>query len=167
MARTCTVCRHPDRPAIDMALINRRPFRDIARHFGVSKDATVRHFDDHLPATLAKAKEAEDVAHAIDVVGQLRAINAATLAVLANARKVGDGDLALKAVDRVQRQIELQAKLLGELDERPQVVLANAPEWLQVRTVLLDALRPHPEERQAVAARLVALEAHGEMRGES
>ncbi len=156
--RPCSVCQHPDRPAIDQALVNHRPFRAIARQFGLSKDAVLRHHDDDLPATLAKAKEVEDVAHAIDVVGQLRAINAATLSVLADARKVGDGDLALKAVDRVQRQIELQAKLLGELDERPVVNLTISAEWLQVRAALLDALRPHPEARSAVAARLLALE---------
>ena len=87
MARTCTVCRHPDRPAIDQALINHRPYRDIARHFSVSKDAAVRHHDACLPAVLVKAREAEDVAHAIDVVQQLKAINAACLGVLNDARK--------------------------------------------------------------------------------
>ncbi len=156
--RPCSVCQHPDRPAVDQALVNHRPFRAIARQFGLSKDAVLRHHDDDLPATLAKAQEAEDVAHAIDVLGQLRAINAATLQVLADARTVGDGDLALKAVDRVQRQIELQAKLLGELDERPTVNVLIAPEWLVVRAELLDALRAYPDARTAVAARLAALE---------
>lgn len=155
--RPCSVCQHPDRPAIDMMLVNHKPFRAISRQFGLSKDAVLRHHDDHLPAVLAKAREAEDVAHAIDVVGQLKAINAAALAVLADARKRGDGELALKAIDRVQRQVELQAKLVGELDERPQITLVTAPEWLQVRTVLLDALRNYPDARSAVAARLLAL----------
>ena len=167
MPRVCTVCTHPDRPAIDQALVNRRPFRHIAAQFRLSASALVRHHDEHLPAALAKAQEAEDVAHAIDVLGQLRAINAATLAVLADARKRGDGDLALKAVDRVQRQIELQAKLLGELDERPTVNVLVAPEWLLVRSTLLDVLGAYPEARQAVAARLVALEEQGGMRGAS
>jgi len=158
MPRACTVCIHRDRPAIDVALVNHRPFRDIACRFGVGRMAAVRHHDDHLPATLAKAKEAEDVAHAIDVAGQLKAINAATLAVLAEARRAGDGDLALKAVDRVQRQIELQAKLLGELDERPVVNVTISAEWIEIRAVLLDALGAHPAARQAVAASLLRLE---------
>ena len=158
MPRVCTVCTHPDRPAIDQALVNHRPYRNIAAQFRLSASALVRHHDNDLPAALAKAQEAEDVRQAIDVLGQLRAINAATLQVLADARKAKDGDLALKAVDRVQRQIELQAKLLGELDERPVVNLTISAEWVEIRAVLLDALRPHPDARQAVAARLVALE---------
>ena len=157
MARTCTVCRHPDRPAIDTMLVNHKPFRAISRQFGLSKDAVLRHHDDHLPAVLAQARAAEDVAHAIDIVAQLKAINAAALAVLADARARGDGELALKAIDRVQRQVELQAKLVGELDERPQITLVTAPEWLQVRSALLDVLRAYPDARAAVAARLLAL----------
>ena len=159
VARTCTTCAHPERRAIDRELatghlVNRR----IAARTGLAESSVRRHAANHLPARLVAAAEAEDVAHAIDVVGQLRAINAATLAVLAVARARGDGELALKAVDRVQRQIELQAKLLGELDERPQVNVLVAPEWLLVRSELLSALGPYPEARMAVAARLVALE---------
>ena len=142
-------------------LVNRR----LAARTGLAESSVRRHAANHLPATLVAAADAEDVRQAIDVLGQLRAINAATLAVLADARKAGDGDLALKAVDRVQRQIELQAKLLGELDERPVVNLTISAEWIEIRAVLLDALRPHPEARQAVAASLVALEGHPGVRG--
>ena len=63
------------------------------------------------------------MAEGLDVVAQLRTINTITLHVLKEARDAKDHDISLKAIDRVQRQIELQAKLLGELDERPQVNL--------------------------------------------
>lgn len=68
-------------------------------------------------------------------------------------------ELVLKTADRLRSQTELLAKLLGELDDRPQVNVLMAPEWLNVRTALLEALRPYPEARTAVAARLVALDA--------
>lgn len=158
MPRVCTVCVHADRPAIDMMLVNGKPYRDIAGRFNVSKGALERHRGEHLPAEMVKAAEAEGVAHAIDVVKQLKAINAACLAVLGDARKAGDGELVLKAVDRVQRHIELQAKLLGDLDDRPQVTLVTAPQWLLVRSTLLEVLQGYPEARAAVAASLLALE---------
>ena len=75
-----------------------------------------RHREQHLPKRLVRAAAQEDVRAALDVVAQLKAINGATLQVLTDARRANDGELALKAVDRVQRQIELQAKLLGEPD---------------------------------------------------
>jgi hypothetical protein len=44
----------------------------------------------------------------------------------------------------------LLAKLLGELDERPVVNLTLSPEWLELRAVIIGALEPHPEAREAV-----------------
>jgi len=159
MPQTCSVCRHPDRPAIDAALVSGRPLRDIAGHHGLSKSAVERHGNDHLPAALVKAHEAEDVRHAIDVVAQLKAINRVCLSVLKDARDQGDGDLALKAVDRIQRQIELQAKLIGQLDERPVVNVTISAEWVELRTIILTALQTHPEARSAVVRALGRVDA--------
>ena len=160
MPQVCTVCTHAERRAIDRELVtghlvNRR----IAAQHHLVETSIRRHVANHLPAALVAAAEAEDVAHAIDVVRQLKAINGACLAVLDGARRTGDGELVLKAADRVQKQIELQAKLLGELDDRPQINVLISVEWLAVRSALLEALQPFPQAREAVSARLVALEA--------
>src|SRR5262249_10282060 len=114
---------------------------------------------EHLPVRLIQAREAKETAQALDVVQQLRAINAATLAVLAEARARHDGDLTLKAIDRVQRQVQLQAKPLGQLGQPPQVTLLLSPGWMTVRPAILAALAPYPQARVAVAERLSALEA--------
>lgn len=100
MPRTCTICTHEQRPAIDAELLNETPLRDMARRYATSKDALARHRD-HLPRQLVKAQEQEDVSQAIDVVRQLKAINGATLAILKEAQADKNGELALKAVDRI------------------------------------------------------------------
>ncbi len=91
-----------------------------------------------------KAQEQEDVSQAIDVVKQLKAINGATLAILKEAREDKNSELALKAVDRIQWQLELQAKLLGELKEGPVVNIYTAPECLQIRALVIQAVTPLP-----------------------
>lgn len=48
MGRTCTVCAHPARDAIDTALETERTLRDIAAQFGVSKTALHRHWRAHI-----------------------------------------------------------------------------------------------------------------------
>ena len=154
MPRTCSICGHGQRDAIDAALVGGESLRNIAERFGTSTTALHRHGGEHLPAHLAKAQEQEDVRHALDVVQQLKAINAASLRVLQDARSAGQGGLALAAVDRIQRQIELQAKLLGQIDERPQINVLVSPEWHQVRGLILAALLPYPEARGAVVERL-------------
>lgn len=156
MGRVCTICVHAEREAINAALLTGTALRDIAGQFGVSKSSLDRHKEEHLPVALVKAQEVEDVRQALDIVAQLKAINGAALTVLGEARRSGNGELALKAIDRIQRQIELQAKLLGELDERPQINLVVSAEWLQVRLVIVQALAPYPEAQGAVVAALSA-----------
>lgn len=158
MPRTCSVCGHDDRPAIDAALVGGEPNRRIAARFNVTEQALRRHqMAGHVSAAIVQAAAETDVRHAIDVLAQLKAINGAALSVLRDARAVHDGDLALKAIDRIYRQIELQAKLLGELDERPTVNILVAPEWITTRAVLMDALAPWPDARAAAGDRLAAL----------
>ncbi len=152
MPRQCSVCAHTSRHAIDTALVAGGTLRDIARQFGLSKDAVARHQADHLPTALVAAAGAVETRQALDVLQQLRTINGAALTVLRDARAAGDGELMLKAIDRVHRQVELQAKLLGDLDERPTINVLLSPEWAQLRGQLVAALAPFPEARVAVAA---------------
>jgi hypothetical protein len=73
MPRTCTVCAHADRPKIDRTLVvGQEALRTIADRFSVSKTALGRHKENHLPATLAVAREAEQAASADDLLSQVR-----------------------------------------------------------------------------------------------
>ena len=237
MPRTCSICTHPERHAIDKALVAGEAFRNIAQRFGTSTGALHRHKAEHLPRLLARARrdedrhaealvaqqgdqEARDEAAAVDVMAELRHCLARvrkvydacdewltdpadpsryTLAPRAEevqvvytesgadgtprrrkaplsellARLEGGGahavgwevrhadprDLVLRTDRRLQGQLELIAKLLGELDERPQINVLLTPEWARVRGVLVEALAPFPEARAAAAAALVAAEA--------
>ena len=47
--RPCTVCIHPKRDEIDAAILDERPYRSIAAHFGMSHLAVYRHKLNHLP----------------------------------------------------------------------------------------------------------------------
>lgn len=111
------------------------------------------------PAEPTERNRRADAAEALDIVGQLKAINSAALTVLRDARVAGDGRLVLQAVDRVQRQIELQAKLIGQIDERPQVNIWISADWLAIEQALLDTLSRHPQARYEVSERLNALRA--------
>ncbi len=72
MPRTCTVCSHRDREAIDQALVSGEPFRHIATRTGTSTAALQRHKHDHVPRSLAKAKEAQELAHADGLLDRVR-----------------------------------------------------------------------------------------------
>lgn len=76
-----------------------------------------------------------------------------------NWRKNQDMQNAMQAIDRVQKQLELQAKLQGDLAQEGTVNIWISQEWASARQSLLEALRPFPEARVAVAQALLALEA--------
>ena len=150
MPRRCTICIHPERHEIDKALVGGGTYRQIAESHGLSTSSLFRHKQDHLPAHLAKAAEIVGTDDALDVVQQLRAINAACLEVLTKARASGRDERMLRAVDRIHRQIELQARLLGELQEGRTVNIVVLPEWQRIRTRIVTAVDPYPEARKAV-----------------
>lgn len=155
MPRTCTLCRHEQRQEIDKALLAGQAYRTIADRWSVSKTALIRHRERHLPAKLAKAHEAKEVAQADSLLARLLEINQETMAILHEARESPRGQgVALLAIARVEKQIELQAKLLGELKDGPQVSMHLDQQWVLIEKCIIDALVPFPEARLAVAQAL-------------
>jgi hypothetical protein len=159
MPRTCTICEHPERETIDRALVGETSNLSVSSLFGVSESAVRRHEANHLAAKLVLAeKAAEEVAQADDLLEQVRDLQSRAYGILDKAEGVGDLRTALGAIREARGNLELLAKLLGELDERPVVNLNLSPEWLELRAVIVGALEPHPEARGAV---LRALEGAG------
>jgi transposase-like protein len=158
MPRRCTVCDHLERQSIDEALVSGAPYRSVAKRFGLSESAVYRHKTEHLPAHMLKAKEAEEVAQADELLEQVRYLQTRALGILERAEKAGDLRTALAAISQARGNLELLGKLAGELDERPVVNLNVSPEWLELRAVIVGALEPHPAAHGAV---LTALEGAG------
>jgi hypothetical protein len=150
MARTCTVCSNPEREAIDEALVSGESTGVLAgRYRTIDERALRRHRSNHLPATLSKSREAEEVSRADDLLRQLKALQGKTLSLLLKAEEAGELRTALSAIREARNNLELLAKLAGELDERPvvNVVLIDP----QVRDAIVRALAPYGEARLAVA----------------
>jgi len=117
VSRKCTVCKHKERAAIDTALLAGAPFRDLAGQFGLSKTSLHRHKNEHLPRELTKAHEANQISSADELLRQVQALHAKAMAILNTAEKSGDLRTALAAVREARGNLELLARLLGELKE--------------------------------------------------
>ena len=118
MPRVCTVCSNRKRSEIDAALLSGAPFRNIAQRFRLGAWSIYRHQQEHLPAHLLKARELQESENASDLIRRLRDIHKMTQAILARALTKNDGDLALKAINRLEKQLELEGRLVGELEDR-------------------------------------------------
>jgi hypothetical protein len=129
MARVCTACTHEHRPEIDrMLAAGIGSQRSVAKKFGLSDAAVCRH-KAHVTARMARAVEAAearqdqklaliDRLQSADLVERLRAINSATLGILAEARRAGRLSVAVSAIGRLVDLAEVEAKILGAIEER-------------------------------------------------
>ena len=162
MPRRCTVCDSPKRAEIDRALVGRTaPFRNIAKRHRLSLGSVYRHFAEHLPAALAKAQGAREAARGDDLLGRLLRLHRTTLAILREAREASQPDLALKAIARAEKQLELQAQLIGKLQPGGTVNVLVTAEWRAVQGAVLAALAPFPDARVRVAAALAQFDRGG------
>jgi hypothetical protein len=154
MPRKCTICTHPERDAIDHALVTGESFRVLSAKYRVSEDALMRHNAAHIPTSLVQAQTAASVAKADNLLGQVQNLQTKVLKILGQAEASGDLRTALQAIREARANVELLARLLGELEEQPSVNLLVSADWLLLRGMILRALDTYPEARLALSAAL-------------
>src|SRR5262249_26215106 len=99
---------------------------------------------------------AREAASGDDLLNRLLTLSRETAEILQEARKAGKHDLALRAIARAESQLELQARLLGELKDREVTVNVLAlPEWTALQNRILVALESHPAAKLAVSLALI------------
>ena len=158
MPRTCSICAHDAGWQIDLELVRRAPYRNIAQRFSVSTAALSRHTQEHLPAKILASQDAEDVADADLLKRELENEKADISRLKAKAEDAEDFKTALVACDKALKALELQAKLAQLINDAPTLNLYLSAEWMEIRSVIVGALSPHPEAREDV---LRALEGVG------
>lgn len=159
MARDCTVCIHPKKDEINRVLLERSAtYRIMADRYGLSQTALKRHKKGHLPVHVAKAHEAAEVAIADDLLQQIKALRNRSIAILQKAESAGDYRTALMGVREARGCIETLMEVEGELDRRGVVNVTLSPQWVELRTLIIESLKDHPDARQAVAGALQSIE---------
>jgi hypothetical protein len=163
----CSVCTSPDRDAIDQEIIRGGSYRAIGDAHGLGRMSVQRHAVSHLPKTLVRAAGVAEVARADGLLGEVQALQARASALLASAERVvrsaertRDQRTILRGVASAATTIrelrgltELLGRLAGELRSES-VTLVVSPQWIEVKTVILAALTPHPQALRAVEAAL-------------
>lgn len=159
MPRDCTVCTHEQRSEIDRVLVARSAtYRTMADRYGLSQTALKRHKKDHLPVHVAKAQEAAEVAIADDLLQQIKALRNRAISILQKAESAGDYRTALMGIREARGCVETLMEVEGELDRRGVVNIVLSPQWVELRAVIIESLKEHPDARQAVAGALQSIE---------
>jgi hypothetical protein len=116
----------------------------------VSTGALQRHSKQHIPELLVKARLAIERSGADDLLARIEELFAEAKEVLEAAKEAADHRVVLAAIDRASRQLELLGRLRGELNDGTTVNIVSNPQWLELRTIIVQALNPHPSAREDV-----------------
>jgi hypothetical protein len=162
----CTICIHPARPQIDLAIATGLSKRAIAQRVEVSPDAVWRHCQAHVTAemrsvlTVRLLQREGDVRRILleegpGVVEALKAIRGPLFGLFLIAVDTGDSKTAAALAGRLHESLALSAKLSGELVPHAGVSITNvllSPDFIRLRGELLRVLERYPEARDEVAA---------------
>lgn len=167
-----------DRRLLEMELSG-ETYRQIAQDFGYSEYALRRHRENHLIIDLGAIKMAKDVArkkalaeahekelealkekaadsmaakleNAASFLDQLREVRRKAADLLDRAEKSQDLKAAGVFIRELREQVRLWAELEGKLASQPQITIINNPEWIELRGMIIAALDPYPEAKEAL-----------------
>jgi hypothetical protein len=169
----CTICSHDKRHQIEIGLVHRLSARVLAHRFGVSESALYRHKQSHLSPQIAAAILAAEKPSDIDLEALQASESEGLLAQLVTQRarlqthselatELGDVRSAVACERAITSNLELVGKLLGQLVQHHEVRSTSvliSTDYIQLRSVLVNALQPFPEAARAVAVALHQLEA--------
>lgn len=168
----CSVCRHKHRHQIDLAIVAGVSSNVLAARFEISPDSVLRHAANHLSPVQRAALLTASQPCAVDLE-QLRTSESENLLaslVAQRARLAQYGEVAaelgdINAATRVEGAILANLQTVGKLlqqfvqvhDVRHSSILIS-PDYLALRTCLVDTLRAYPDAAVAVARALHKLE---------
>ena len=124
VSRKCRICNHDRRHEIEHALLRGESNRAVAQRFTVARGAVARHLT-HVSTALTQARKLKDIEGGKSILLQLRELFLQADQVKARADRTGDYRTALAALREKTRLVELEARLTGELNEKPETKIVN------------------------------------------
>jgi hypothetical protein len=150
MAKPCTVCVHPERQAIDSAIVANAPVGEIEKRLHVSRHALKRHRA-HVIELVAKSPKVQEIAQADGIVGEILDLQALMQNTLDVAIKEKDKKTMFAAFDRLVGILKLRSEISGELKPRQTnnlyVHLGGQKGFHEQLEQLIDRARFFPPER--------------------
>ena len=141
MPQKCTVCVHPQREAIDQAIVSGQSKRAIAGQFALKRSPVIRHAQNHLPQALVKAEQAQEVAKADTLFDQLKVLGQEAWAILDQTKQAGDLRTALLAIAQVREYLALMVKVAEALQVRERE--AEPRTWAELARRVMEARTDH------------------------
>lgn len=151
MPKPCSICEDPRRDEFDRRARIEDNIAKIAQDFALSYDALYRHVkaNHHIREVTAIPTSAE-LATSEDIYKEIEAWHTEAKDLQRTAKAGGDIKTALLGLEKALKCLELMLKIHGQISDAPQITIINNPEWVELRTVIIQALDDFPEAKGAV-----------------
>lgn len=142
----CVICKRPSVAAVNAAVLNGDSLLSIAAKFAVNYHTLRRHSRKCLVEQCSQELiQRHDITQE-SLSSSVESLRSRTLDILDKAES--DGNLgrrdALLAIRESTRLIELQHKLIGELQSGNHVDIERHPDWMHIKADIIKVLRLHP-----------------------
>lgn len=151
MPKNCTICEDPRRDEFDRRARIEDNIARIAQDFALSYDAFYRHVkaNHHIREVTAIPTSAE-LATSEDIYKEIEGWHTEAKDLQQTAKANGDIKTALLGLEKALKCLELMLKIHGQISDAPQVNLLVNPQWITLRSTIIQSLRPYPEALEAV-----------------
>lgn len=151
MPKPCSICEDPRRDEFDRRARIEDNIAKIAQDFALSYDAFYRHIkaNHHIREVTAIPTSAE-LATSEDIYKEIERWHDEAKDLQRAAKAGGDIKTALLGLEKALKCLELMLRIHGQISDAPQITIINNPEWVEIRTLIIGALDPFPDAKQAV-----------------
>ena len=168
------IATHPDRAQIEIGLANGVSLRALGKRYGLDPAQLSRYRKQHMPDELITRlrvrglQSDEELAKVREIEGKslldhLTYQRSRQYAIADRARTIDHDDAEIRALEAAGRSSERIGKLLGEMgavvtNNNLTINLQQSPDWHNIRTAIVGALRPYPAAHGAVVRALSRME---------
>jgi hypothetical protein len=163
--RRCSVCSNSRARELDREVVRGAALNAVSRKYGLSASAVHRHAKTHLTEELRKellielkhervaALDEEINQDRVDISSGLQRIIREIEGILNRSKQTGDDQLALTALRDMRGTLLDLARLHGQLQNVTtlQVNVAELPQWVQLRNILIEVFNEIPAAREVFA----------------
>jgi len=168
VARSCSICTHPERMAIETAIVSNGKYQNIAEQFHiVSISSITRHKQNCMKSAIVAAQSQQrgqtvqvveeaskqQSAFVWNLLAEMQWLHTEVRAIYELAKNDGDYSASARVLGEVRQQTKLFSELLA--GNEPGQAKKLEQEWIAVREAIFKALCPTC--RLAVAEALFAL----------
>jgi len=154
MGRKSKIDSHPHRKKIITRLGAGEEYSEIIRDFpDLTWDDLDYYEKNKLEELISKSDNLKaeiegDLGNA--TLTEVRDLKVRALKILGKAERAGDLRTALLGIREARGCLELVFKAEGRIQEQPQVNILINPQWIELRELIITALRPYPAAWEAL-----------------